>query len=441
MAKAGGRVHPVDLIIKKRDGAALSAAEIQMFVDGVSQGSWPDYQVSAMLMALFIRGMSDEETSALTLAMAASGRPLDLTGLPGVKVDKHSTGGVGDTTTLVLAPLVAACGVQVVKMSGRGLGFTGGTIDKLESIPGFQAAIDEERALQLARANGLVIMAQTDNLTPADKKLYALRDVTGTVDSIPLIAASIMSKKIAAGADAIVLDVKCGSGAFMKDLASARQLAQTMVRIGKHTGRVVTAVISSMDQPLGCQIGNTLEVAEAIQVLKGRQGGDLLDICLILGAEMLVAGGAAADTGTARIRLGQALADGSGLDKLRALIEGQQGDSRVVDDPLRLPQPSCRRTWAAPRSGYLTAMDTAGLGHVFVALGGGRLSKSDSIDVTAGLVMQARLGQNIVAGEPLVCLQGQNQAKVDQAHDALEALFTIETEAKPVRPLILDVIR
>ena len=351
MAKAGGRVHPVDLIIKKRDGAALSAAEIQMFVDGVSQGSWPDYQVSAMLMALFIRGMSDEETSALTLAMAASGRPLDLTGLPGVKVDKHSTGGVGDTTTLVLAPLVAACGVQVVKMSGRGLGFTGGTIDKLESIPGFQAAIDEERALQLARANGLVIMAQTDNLTPADKKLYALRDVTGTVDSIPLIAASIMSKKIAAGADAIVLDVKCGSGAFMKDLASARQLAQTMVRIGKHTGRVVTAVISSMDQPLGCQIGNTLEVAEAIQVLKGRQGGDLLDICLILGAEMLVAGGAAADTGTARIRLGQALADGSGLDKLRALIEGQQGDSRVVDDPLRLPQPSCRRTWAAPRSG------------------------------------------------------------------------------------------
>ncbi|NLO35028.1 MAG: thymidine phosphorylase [Clostridiaceae bacterium] len=434
-------MHPVDLIIKKRDGAALSAAEIQMFVDGVSQGSWPDYQVSAMLMALFIRGMSDEETSALTLAMAASGRPLDLTGLPGVKVDKHSTGGVGDTTTLVLAPLVAACGVQVVKMSGRGLGFTGGTIDKLESIPGFQAAIDEERALQLARANGLVIMAQTDNLTPADKKLYALRDVTGTVDSIPLIAASIMSKKIAAGADAIVLDVKCGSGAFMKDLASARQLAQTMVRIGKHTGRVVTAVISSMDQPLGCQIGNTLEVAEAIQVLKGRQGGDLLDICLILGAEMLVAGGAAADTGTARIRLGQALADGSGLDKLRALIEGQQGDSRVVDDPLRLPQPSCRRTWAAPRSGYLTAMDTAGLGHVFVALGGGRLSKSDSIDVTAGLVMQARLGQNIVAGEPLVCLQGQNQAKVDQAHDALEALFTIETEAKPVRPLILDVIR
>lgn len=434
-------MHPVDLIIKKRDGAALSAAEIQMFVDGVSQGSWPDYQVSAMLMALFIRGMSDEETSALTLAMAASGRPLDLTGLPGVKVDKHSTGGVGDTTTLVLAPLVAACGVQVVKMSGRGLGFTGGTIDKLESIPGFQAAIDEERALQLARANGLVIMAQTDNLTPADKKLYALRDVTGTVDSIPLIAASIMSKKIAAGADAIVLDVKCGSGAFMKDLASARQLAQTMVRIGKHTGRVVTAVISSMDQPLGCQIGNTLEVAEAIQVLKGRQGGDLLDICLILGAEMLVAGGAAADTGTARIRLGQALADGSGLDKLRALIEGQQGDSRVVDDPLRLPQPSCRRTWAAPRSGYLTAMDTAGLGHVFVALGGGRLSKSDSIDVTAGFVMQARLGQNIVAGEPLVCLQGQNQAKVDQAHDALEALFTIETEAKPVRPLILDVIR
>ncbi len=440
MAGAGGYVNPVDLIIKKRDGAALSPAEIQLFVDGVSHDSWPDYQVSAMLMAMFIRGMTDEETSALTLAMASSGRQFDLSGLPGIKVDKHSTGGVGDTTTLILAPLVAACGIPVVKMSGRGLGFTGGTIDKLESIPGFQASIDESRALELARANGLVIMAQTDNLTPADKKLYALRDVTGTVDAIPLIAASIMSKKIAAGAGAIVLDVKCGSGAFMKDLASARQLAKTMVRIGQHTGRTVTAVISSMDQPLGLQIGNVLEVMEAIQVLKGRQGGDLLEVCLALGSEMLVAGGAAGQA-EARARLSQALSDGSGLGKLRTLIEGQMGDGGVIDDPFRLPQPSCRRTWAAPRGGYLNAMDTAGLGHLFVALGGGRLRKTDAIDVTAGLTIKARLGQKLSAGQPLVSLQSRDPAKLDQAFEALDSLFTIEPEPGSVRPLILDVIR
>ena len=281
----------VDMIIKKREGGKLSKEEIAFFVKGVTDGSLPDYQISAFLMAAFLKGMDTEETACLTMEMAHSGGMFDLSSVEGFKVDKHSTGGVADTTTLVLAPLVASVGVPVVKMSGRGLGFSGGTIDKLESIPGFRVDVSEEEALGFAKAGNIVLMSQTENLTPADKKLYALRDVTGTVDSIPLIAASIMSKKIAAGADGIVLDVKCGSGAFMKDLESAEKLATTMVEMGRHVGRKVTAVISGMDQPLAMNIGNSLEVMEAIHVLKGEVGGNLLEVSLILGANMLLLAG------------------------------------------------------------------------------------------------------------------------------------------------------
>ena len=278
----------VDLIIKKRDGGKLTKDEIEFFIKGVTDSSIPDYQVSAMLMAIFFQNLDNEETSELTMAMAHSGGTFDLSSVEGIKVDKHSTGGVADTTTLILAPLVASCGVPVIKMSGRGLGFSGGTLDKLESIPGFKIDVTEEQALEYAKTSGIVLMSQTDNLTPADKKLYALRDVTGTVDNLALISGSIMSKKIAAGADAIVLDVKCGSGAFMKDYPSAVKLAKTMAEIGKSVGRNVTAVISSMDQPLGMNIGNSLEVIEAIEVLKGNVKGDLLDVALTLGAYMLI---------------------------------------------------------------------------------------------------------------------------------------------------------
>ncbi|MBR2383920.1 MAG: thymidine phosphorylase, partial [Anaerotignum sp.] len=278
----------VDIIIKKRDGGKLTSEEISFFVKGVTDGSLPDYQISSLLMAILLKGMDAEETAQLTMEMANSGGMFDLSSVEGFKVDKHSTGGVADTTTLILAPLVASVGVPVVKMSGRGLGFSGGTIDKLESIPGFRVDVTEEEALRYGREGGIVLMSQTDDLTPADKKLYALRDVTGTVDSIPLIAASIMSKKIAAGADGIVLDVKCGSGAFMKDLESAEKLATTMADMGRHVGRKVTAVISGMDQPLGMYIGNSLEVMEAIEVLKGNVSGDLLEVSLTLGANMLL---------------------------------------------------------------------------------------------------------------------------------------------------------
>lgn len=434
-------MNPVDLIIKKRDGGSLSEDEIREFIDGVTRERWPDYQVSALLMAFFLRGMSDRETAALTLAMAASGEQFDLSAIPGVKVDKHSTGGVADTTTLILAPLVAACGIPVVKISGRGLGFTGGTIDKLESIPGFCVSVDAGEAIDLVRRNGLVVMAQTDRLTPADKKLYALRDVTGTVDSIPLIAASIMSKKIAAGADAIVLDVKCGNGAFMRDLRQARKLAQTMVAIGRQVGRRVTAVISSMQQPLGRNIGNTLEVMEAITVLKGQAGGDLLEVSLVLGSEMLLAAGAAPDLDNARDQLRQALADGSALARFAGLISGQGGDPAIISHPDRLPHPACRRLLPAPQSGWLTAIDTARLGQLFVELGGGRKTKTDAIDYTAGMVLRARFGQTVEQGAPLVELQAADPAKADLVTAALPAVFTIADQPPQATPLILDIIR
>ena len=433
-------MNPVDLIIKKREGGILSPSEYLAFTQGVCDGSWPDYQISAMLMALFIRGLNARETADLTLAMAASGTRFDLSSIPGIKVDKHSTGGVADTTTLILAPLVAACGAPVIKMSGRGLGFTGGTIDKLESIPGFRVGLTAEEALERVKKDQVVILAQTDDLAPADKKLYALRDVTGTVESIPLIAASIMSKKIAAGADAIILDVKCGNGAFMRTEAEARALAESMAAIGREVGRRVTAVISRMDQPLGRNIGNTLEVIEAIDTLKGLTDGDLLEVTLVLGARMLIAAGLAADPVDARRQLLRSLQSGAGLARFRALVAGQGGDSRIIDDYALLPQPGSRATLTAGRAGYLAEIDTAGLGRIFVDLGGGRKSKGDTIDYAAGLIVHCRLGDYIQAGQPLVDLQAADAARIRAVLDPLERAFRFADDPPAIEPLIIDII-
>ncbi len=433
----------VDLIIKKRDGHTLTTDEIQAFVTGASDGSWPDYQVSAMLMAMFLKGLDDRETSDLTLAMARSGRQLDLSGLPGIKVDKHSTGGIADTTTLVVLPLVAACGVPVVKMSGRGLGFTGGTIDKLESIPGFNTALSTAQAIAQAQAIGAVILAQTDDLTPADKKLYALRDVTGTIESIPLIAASIMSKKIAAGADAIVLDVKCGNGAFMPDLESARALARQMVAIGHQVGRQVTAVISGMDQPLGNLIGNSLEVLEAIDVLQGRVRGDLLEVALTLGSEMLQLSGQAPSDSEARRQLEQALQSGAAAAKLAEIIQAQGGNPEVVARPGLLPQATLRQEIRAESAGVLAQIESADLGRALIALGGGRERKGDAIDPAVGLILGKRLGDPVAPGDILVEVLANDPGRLQAGIAIAESALTIRPESAgfTAPAVILDIIR
>jgi pyrimidine-nucleoside phosphorylase len=433
----------VDLIIRKRDGHILTAAEIENFVAGVCSGSWPDYQTAAMLMAMFLKGLNDRETTDLALAMARSGQQLDLSALPGVKVDKHSTGGVADTTTLVLIPLVAACGVPVVKMSGRGLGFTGGTIDKLEAIPGFTANLTPRQALEQAARIGAVIMAQTADLTPADKKLYALRDVTGTVESIPLIAASVMSKKIAAGADAIVLDVKCGSGAFMPDLGAARALARQMAAIGRQAGRRVVAVITDMDQPLGNLIGNSLEVREACDVLCGRAGGDLLAVVRTLGCEMLRLSGRAGSEDEALKMLDQALLSGQAAARFRELIAAQGGDPRVVDDPSLLPGARLRGEIRAPADGVLAAMEAAELGRALIALGGGREKKDDPIDPGVGLILHRRLGEPVVAGDLLLEILANDKDRLRAAAAVAGPALKIvpAAAAAPVPPVNLEILR
>jgi pyrimidine-nucleoside phosphorylase len=433
-------LNPVDLIIKKRDGHSLNQKEIEFFIRGVSQDLWPDYQVAALLMALFLRGMNDDETAAMTLAMAASGEQFDLSDLPGIKVDKHSTGGVADTTTLILLPLVAACGAPVIKISGRGLGFTGGTIDKLESIPGFRVDLTRREAIEQVRRSKLALMAQTENLTPADKKLYALRDVTGTVDSIPLIAASIMSKKIAAGADALVLDVKCGNGAFMNDLSDARHLAQTMVNMGRNVGRDVKALITDMNQPLGHCIGNTLEVMEAIEVLKGKQKGNLLTVALALGKQMLLMARAAHDPAEAEYKLKQALDSGAALERFRLLLSEQGGDAKVIDDYSRFLQPRYKKDWCPSENGYIDSINTAGLGHLFVELGGGRKVKSDPIDPSAGFILNAQLGDYHAAHDPLVTLQGMDEEKMEHVYRALNEIFRFSSKPRPRTPVVLEML-
>lgn len=430
----------VDLIIKKRDGGKLTKEEIDFFIRGVTDSSVPDYQVSAMLMAIYFQSLDSEETSELTLSMAHSGGTFDLSSIEGIKVDKHSTGGVADTTTLILAPLVASCGVPVIKMSGRGLGFSGGTLDKLESIPGFKIDVSEQQALDYASTSGIVLMSQTDNLTPADKKLYALRDVTGTVENIPLISGSIMSKKIAAGADAIVLDVKCGSGAFMKDYDSAVELATTMAAIGRSVGRKVTAVISSMDQPLGMNIGNSLEVIEAIETLKGNVHGDLLDVSLTLGAFMLIGAKKVSSVDEGKAMLTENINNKKGLEKFRELLLQQGGNVDIIDDYSLLPISSEKLVLRADKAGYIYSMNTAEIGRASLETGAGRASKTDKIDFGAGIIMNVRIGDYVTEGDELASIYSSSAEKCASSAKYLSEAIEIKDE-KPNEPkLILDII-
>ena len=429
-----------DIIIKKRDKQKLTKEEISFFIHGVTDGSLPDYQISALLMAILLNGMDAEETAQMTMEMAHSGALFDLSSLPGFKVDKHSTGGVGDTTTLILAPLVASLDVPVVKMSGRGLGFSGGTIDKLESIPGFQVGVTEEDALTYGKTSHLVLMSQTDNLTPADKKLYALRDVTGTVDSIPLIAASIMSKKIAAGADGIVLDVKCGSGAFMKTQKDAEALAHIMVEMGQHVGRKVTAIISGMDQPLGMYIGNSLEVMEAMEVLKGNVKGDLLEVSLLLGAHMLLLAGRVQTEAEGTALLQQQIDNGAGIAKFRELLIQQGGNPAIIEQPDLLPLSPYSLEVKAEKSGYLTHMDTAKIGRASQETGAGRAFKEQPLDFGAGIITKKRLGDYVEAGEVLAVIYSATDKACASAADIFQSSLTISAEKAPLPPLVLNII-
>ncbi|MEW5953053.1 MAG: pyrimidine-nucleoside phosphorylase [Bacillota bacterium] len=429
-----------DIIHKKREGLALSRAEIEYFIHGYTRGEIPDYQVSALLMAIYFRGLNPEETAALTMAMVDSGDRADLSALPGRKVDKHSTGGVGDKTTLVLAPLVAAAGAPVAKMSGRGLGHTGGTVDKLEAIPGFRVDLTTGEFLAQVRRVGVAVVAQTGQLAPADKKLYALRDVTATVDSIPLIASSIMSKKIASGAGAIVLDVKTGSGAFMQKKEDAFALARAMVDIGKLTGRRTVALVTDMDQPLGRTVGNALEVKEAVETLRGNGPRDLESLCLELGAHLLVLGGVAENTGEAVARLWGLLHHGTALAKFKEFISAQGGDPGVADYPDQLPAAAGRSAAAAPRRGYVTGIDAAKVGRAAMLLGAGRERKDSVIDLAVGLVLNKKVGDRVCEGETLAELHYNARDRLEEAAALLREAYHIGDEAPRQRPLVLGTV-
>ncbi|MCR59582.1 pyrimidine-nucleoside phosphorylase [Listeria monocytogenes] len=394
----------VDIISKKRDGKALSTEEIQFFIDGYTNGEIPDYQASALAMAIFFQDMNDEERADLTMAMVGSGDTIDLSAIEGIKVDKHSTGGVGDTTTLVLAPLVAAVGVPVAKMSGRGLGHTGGTIDKLESIEGFHIELDKKDFIDLVNRDKVAVIGQSGNLTPADKKMYALRDVTGTVNSIPLIASSIMSKKIAAGADAIVLDVKTGAGAFMKTDEDAENLAHAMVRIGNNVGRNTMAVISDMSQPLGEAIGNALEVKEAIDTLKGQGPADLTELVLVLGSQMVVLAKQAETLDEARAKLIEVIENGAALEKFKTFLSNQGGDASIVDHPEKLPQAKYQIEVPAKTSGFVSQIVADEIGIAAMILGAGRATKEDEINLAVGLMLRKKVGDAVKEGESLVTI-------------------------------------
>ena len=426
-------MKPTDIIMKKRMGKALSAFEIQEFVRGACDGSFADYQLSAMLMAICIRGMGDGETLALTHAMAQSGEQMDLGHLPGVKADKHSSGGVGDKTTLICMPIVAALGLTVAKMSGRGLGFTGGTVDKLEAIPGFETALSSAAFDRVVKQTRMCLAGQSGDLAPADKTLYALRDVTGTVMSMPLIASSIMSKKLASGADVLVLDVKCGAGAFMKSEQDAKTLAQTMVNIAKGAGRKAAALISDMDAPLGYAIGNALEVIEALETLNGRGPNDLTQLSLTLAAQMLTLA-TGESMASALKRAKRALNDGSALNAFRETVKAQGGDISYVDDPSRFAL-STKTTVLAPQTGYIAGMDAEKCGHASMLCGAGRMAKEDLIDHGAGIVLKNKVGDFATEGQPIAALYTKlNPAPAQQAF--LNAL-TFSPTAPKARPLIL----
>lgn len=434
----------VDLIDKKAHGEALTTDEIQMMVDGFVKGDIPDYQMSSMMMAILQRGMSSKETADLTMSMMHSGDVVDLSDLPGIKLDKHSTGGVGDTTTLIVAPLVAACGGTVAKMSGRGLGHTGGTLDKLESIPGTSIEQSLENFKKIVRENGLAVIGQTGNLVPADKKMYALRDVTATVGSVPLIASSIMSKKLASGSDAIVLDVKTGTGAFMHTKEDAFELAQTMVSIGTHVGRKVRALVTDMNQPLGMKIGNALEVQEAVEVLSGQvdESDPLFEVCMLLGENMLVLGNLAEDEATARKMLIEKIKDGSGLKKLQDMIRLQGGDASylTVENMKKLVAVKQHIDVKSEFDGYITKMDAQKIGNAAQMLGAGRAKKEDVIDPAVGMVMKVRCGACIQKGDVLCTLYVNDDRNVSDVIKMMHEAITIEQEPKEINPMIYGIV-
>jgi len=429
-------MNMISIIEKKKQGQVLSQEEISFFVKGAADGSIPDYQLAALLMAIRLNGMSREETTHLTLAMAHSGDICDLSALKGIPVDKHSTGGVGDTTTLVLAPLVAACGVPVAKMSGRGLGHTGGTLDKLESIRGLTVSLSEEDFLKQVGEIGLAVIGQSQNMAPADKTLYALRDVTSTVDSLPLISSSIVSKKLASGAQGIVLDVKTGAGAIMHTLEESIELAQTMVRIGCDAGRRMVALVTDMGEPLGSHVGNALEVKEAIDVLSGRVKGPLLDVSLELGARMLILGDAADNVESAKAMLLDTLESGRGLETLRRMIIAQGGDPACCDDVSALPQAAVLKEVPALESGFIHHMDTVGLGNTAQAMGAGRRTKEDVIDPSVGFVLHKRIGQPVSKGESLATVYARDEESADAAILSIQNCIAITSEQVPPCKLI-----
>ena len=421
----------VDIIEKKRDGQELTTAEINFFIEGYTKGEIPDYQASALAMAIYFQDMNDRERADLTRAMVESGDTIDLSAIDGVKVDKHSTGGVGATTTLVLAPLVASLGVPVAKMSGRGLGHTGGTIDKLESIAGFHVELTREQFIDLVNRDKVAVIVQSGNLTPADKKLYALRDVTGTVNSIPLIASSIMSKKIAAGADAIVLDVKTGDGAFMKTQEDAEELAHAMVRIGNHVGRKTIAIISDMSQPLGFAIGNALEVKEAIETLQGKGPKDLTKLVLTLGSQMVILAGKAKTSEEAKEMLLDAIHSGKALAKFKEFLANQGGDASIVDDLTKLPQAKYKIELPAKQSGYISRMVADEIGVASMILGAGRATKEDVIDLAVGLVLHKKVGDKVEEGESILTIYSNRENVEDVKQKLYDNIFIADTATAP----------
>lgn len=421
----------VDIIEKKRDGQELTTAEINFFIEGYTKGEIPDYQASALAMAIYFQDMNDRERADLTRAMVESGDTIDLSAIDGVKVDKHSTGGVGDTTTLVLAPLVASLGVPVAKMSGRGLGHTGGTIDKLESIAGFHVELTREQFIDLVNRDKVAVIGQSGNLTPADKKLYALRDVTGTVNSIPLIASSIMSKKIAAGADAIVLDVKTGDGAFMKTQEDAEELAHAMVRIGNHVGRKTIAIISDMSQPLGFAIGNALEVKEAIETLQGKGPKDLTELVLTLGSQMVILAGKAKTSEEAKEMLLDAIHSGKALAKFKEFLANQGGDASIVDDLTKLPQAKYKIELPAKQSGYISRMVADEIGVASMILGAGRATKEDVIDLAVGLVLHKKVGDKVEECESILTIYSNRENVEDVKQKLYDNIFIADTATAP----------
>ena len=429
-----------DLIMKKRDGSELSKEEINFMIEGYTRGEIPDYQMSAMMMAVLFQGMNEEETLNLTMAMRDSGDKLDLSAITGIKVDKHSTGGVGDKTSLALTPMVAACGIPVAKMSGRGLGHTGGTIDKLESFPGFTTEISTDTFMKNVNEIGIAIMGQTAELAPADKKLYALRDVTATVDNLSLIASSIMSKKLAAGADAIILDVKTGSGAFMKKEEDAFKLAKAMVSIGNGAGRKTIGVVTDMDQPLGFAVGNALEVIEAIETLKGQGPKDFVELCLTLGTYMLIAGGKADTPSEARMQLEEVIANGKALKKLADFVAAQGGDSDAVYNTALLPQSTIIKDVPATQEGYISKIACDEVGICSLILGGGRETKESEIDLSVGIVLTKKKGDYVKKGETIAIIHANNEDKMNQAMLRLQAAYEYSTVCIETTSIIKGIV-